>query len=68
MSVRWIKRIMWVGLLLVLSVLPATVAGGRRLAAVGGRDGVWVVRGLIAALVVMGIALAVVGKRGRGWR
>jgi hypothetical protein len=66
MSVRWIKRIIWIALLLVLSIVPATVAGGRRLTAVGGTDGVWIARGVIAALFVTGIVLAITGKPGRG--
>ena len=67
MSMRWIKRCVWVGLLMVLGVLPAALSGaGAR--ALAGVEGTWALRGVIVGIAVMGVGLAVVGKRGRGWR
>ncbi|MGN6369836.1 MAG: hypothetical protein ACTHN5_16380 [Phycisphaerae bacterium] len=56
------KRIVWIALLLVLSVLPATLAGGGG-RAVGDGGGEWAVRGVIVGLGAMGVVLGVVGRR-----
>jgi len=66
---RWVKRIVWIALLLVLSVLPAHFAHVPGVAGEEGRGGGgWVVRGVVIGLVVGGIGLAWAAKRRRGWQ